>query len=287
MVAETVALLNLFGSLGTILGGTDKIKQRFEEMRAESAKTTEAFAALKAANDVIWSSWFTNMTIAGEEGPKKLAPIVASTDALKESMRLLKDEQRAAIDELVSDKTGAAEDKMLALRAAVTSGVISWQQYGKAVRQVTEDQRQNMDALLSQVSSTLGAIFQDSKAVAIAQALINTYQGVTKALASYPPPIAQAMAGLQLAAGLAQVANIRKTSKSSGGAASGGGAASSGGAVAQAIPQQPTAPAGEQRQGSTIALSLRGSSFGREQMRELFENINEYIRDGGRIDLVT
>ena len=284
MVAEVAALLNLFGSLGTIFSGTERIKQRFEEMRAESAKTVEAFAALKASNDIIWSTWFTNMTIAGEEGPKKLAPIIAGADALKESMRLLKDEQRAAIDELLSDKTGAAADKLLALRAAVNSGVISWQQYGKAVRQVADDQAKNLDAMLSQVSSTLGTMFEDSKAVAIAQALINTYQGVTKALASYPPPIAQAMAGLQLAAGLAQVANIRKTSKSSGGSAGGGGAASGGGAVAATTPASGAPEAAEPSR--AIHIALQGHMFGTEQVRQLIQNINDEIRDGARL-LVT
>jgi hypothetical protein len=48
-------------------------------------------------------------------------------------------------------------------------------------------------------------MFELNKAAGITNAIINTYEGVTKALASYPPPISFAMAGAQLAAGMAQV----------------------------------------------------------------------------------
>jgi hypothetical protein len=280
MVAEVAALLNLFGSLGTIFSGTERIRQRFEEMRAESAKTVEAFAALKAGNDAIWSSWLTNMTIVAAEFPKKNAPIVASADSLKESMRSLKDEQRAAMDELLSDKTGAAADKLLALRAAVNSGIISWQQYGKAVRQVADDQAKNLNDMLSQASSTLGAMFEDSKAVAIAQALINTYQGVTKALATYPPPVAQVMAGLQLAAGLAQVASIRSTTKSGGGGG-GGAAAPSGGAASAAASAGGTPEAGRDQHSLSIAGIDPSRFYSGEAVRHLVSGINEFVKDGG------
>lgn len=288
IVAETTALINLFGSFGTILGGTDRIKAAYEALRAENQKTVEQFAALKASNDVVWSSWFTSMTVAAAETPKQMAPIVQSVEDLKQAMRTLKDEQKAALDDALNDDTETAADKQLRLNAAVEEGLITRQQYGQMSRKVADQEKQQWNDVLSQASSTLGALFGESKAVAIAQALINTYQGVSKAIATYPPPIAQIMAGLQLAAGMAQVANIRKTTKSSTG---GGTSGVSSGATAvaaapQAVAPQQTTQAEPQRQATTVSLSLRGSSFGREQMRELFENINEYIKDGGRIHLV-
>lgn len=48
-----------------------------------------------------------------------------------------------------------------------------------------------------------------AKAAAIVQAIINTYQGATKALASYPPPFNFIAAAATVAAGFAQVAAIR------------------------------------------------------------------------------
>jgi hypothetical protein len=51
--------------------------------------------------------------------------------------------------------------------------------------------------------------FQIDKGVKIAQALMNTYQGATLALATYPGPIGIALAATTVAAGMAQVANIK------------------------------------------------------------------------------
>ena len=51
--------------------------------------------------------------------------------------------------------------------------------------------------------------FAAMKAFAIAEAIINTYQGATKALATYPPPFNFIAAAATVAAGLAQVATIR------------------------------------------------------------------------------
>jgi hypothetical protein len=51
--------------------------------------------------------------------------------------------------------------------------------------------------------------FAAMKAFAIAEAIINTYQGATKALATYPPPFNFIAAAAVVAGGLAQVATIR------------------------------------------------------------------------------
>jgi tape measure domain-containing protein len=66
---------------------------------------------------------------------------------------------------------------------------------------------------LQSVFSALGAqnkkAFEASKALAIASALVNTYQGATKALATYPWPFGLIAAAAAVAAGLAQVSAIR------------------------------------------------------------------------------
>jgi len=51
--------------------------------------------------------------------------------------------------------------------------------------------------------------FQIDKGVKIAQALMNTYQGATLALATYPGPVGIALAATTVAAGMANVANIK------------------------------------------------------------------------------
>jgi hypothetical protein len=51
--------------------------------------------------------------------------------------------------------------------------------------------------------------FEAAKAFNIANAIMNTYMGATKALATYPPPFNVLAAAAVVAAGLAQVAQIR------------------------------------------------------------------------------
>lgn len=54
--------------------------------------------------------------------------------------------------------------------------------------------------------------FAASKAYNVAEAVMNTYAGATKALATYPPPFSYAMAAGQIAMGMAQVAQIKQQS---------------------------------------------------------------------------
>jgi hypothetical protein len=84
---------------------------------------------------------------------------------------------------------------------------------------------QNMYDLISQYADEHSIAM---KIIAIANATVNTWLGVTQALASGPPPLSFAMAGVALASGLAAVANIVKTKKGS--SPTGGSVPSSGGA---------------------------------------------------------
>lgn len=59
------------------------------------------------------------------------------------------------------------------------------------------------------VATTNKTLFKINKAAAIAQAIVNTAEGVTKALSAYPPPLSFAMAAAQAAAGAAQIQAIR------------------------------------------------------------------------------
>ncbi len=54
-------------------------------------------------------------------------------------------------------------------------------------------------------------MFNVGKAASIANAVINTYEGASKAVAQYPPPFSYAMAAIQVALGFAQVAKIQST----------------------------------------------------------------------------
>lgn len=68
------------------------------------------------------------------------------------------------------------------------------------------DQAQNMFAALGKENKKA---FEASKALAVAQALMNTYQGATKALATYPFPFGLIAAAAAVAAGYAQINAIK------------------------------------------------------------------------------
>lgn len=63
--------------------------------------------------------------------------------------------------------------------------------------------------IFNALAATNKKAFMAAKAYNIAEAIMNTYTGVTKALATYPPPFNFIAAGATLAMGLAQVATIR------------------------------------------------------------------------------
>lgn len=69
----------------------------------------------------------------------------------------------------------------------------------------------------SGIASHNKKLFQINKAFQIAQAIMQTYQGATLAMSSYPPPINFAMAAATVAAGLGQVAQIKAQSFEGGG----------------------------------------------------------------------
>ena len=147
-------------------------------------------------------------------------------------------------------------DRLARLRQALDAGATTEDQYRSMREQLTaqhedritemtrqaeqertriKEQEANAQRAMQQryageMSSLIGQIFQQSKAAAIAQALINTYQGVTRTLAAYPYPFNIPLAAAHAAAGFAQIANIRSTSQSGGGGGSrsvtGGGGSS-------------------------------------------------------------
>ncbi len=111
----------------------------------------------------------------------------------------------------------------------------------------TADIQQGWSNAISLMNSSSKKLFQIGKVAAIANATINTFEGITKTLAKYPGPLGIALAVAQGAAGFAQIQAINGTQFSGGnptGSVTGGGAGS--GLVTQPVdtstqsPQEPT-----------------------------------------------
>jgi hypothetical protein len=122
----------------------------------------------------------------------------------------------------------------------------------------------------------LTSLFEKNKTAAVANAVINTAQAITSALAA-PWPLSIGYAAAAAAQGYAQIRAIKSTTRSGGGG--GASAASSAGAAPQAAAQQ----------GTSSTIYLRGvgtqSLFTSDQIRDLIGEINKAQRDGVRIEM--
>jgi hypothetical protein len=171
--------------------------------------------------------------------------------------------------------------KLADLKTALDAGKISAEQMGVAQVQAAATAVSPWLNVASTVGGALGQLFEDNKGIAIAQAVINTAQGITAALAQYPPPLSFAMAAAQAAAGAAQIATIKSTKPStsatrpsvsagSGAAASGGGSSGSSGAV----------PALEK----SLVLNIHGKGLlSQEQLEGVLDQIRQAQKDGFRL----
>lgn len=144
---------------------------------------------------------------------------------------------------------------------------------------------------MSTLTKTLGKENKEmiilSKVFGIAQAIINTQIAVTKALAELGPVAGPIAAAAAIAAGAAAVATIAAQGFAQGGSfkvpGTGGGTdsmpvgfmATPGERVTVETPQQ-------QRGGGETVIQLRGKSFGFDDIRDVFDQINAGMRDGHR-----
>ena len=87
----------------------------------------------------------------------------------------------------------------------------------KNLGEQTKDVLGNLSTQLGAYKGQSKKLFALAKTAAIGKAIINTYEGATKALGSYPPPLNFAMAAATVAGGLAQVSQIRAQSFDGGG----------------------------------------------------------------------
>jgi hypothetical protein len=128
-------------------------------------------------------------------------------------------------------------------------------------------------------------MFNINKAAGIANAIINTSLGVTKALSAYPPPISIAMAAVQLVAGMAQVRAIKSAQfGSSTSAPSVGGGSAVPTTPAGDFSGVPSVPGNQQREvpKRNVTIVLRGEEMlSADYIRNrLIPAINEATGDG-------
>lgn len=207
--------------------------------------------------------------------------------AIREMGSAATDEQKARVTELiqaVADERAAAEllmndenpfellgQQMAGLEGMLQRGAISWQQYGQAAQQAHMLAASTVLGGVGQITGAMEQLFQGNKAFAVANAVINTAQGITAALA-LPPPMGWIQAAAVAASGAAQIATIMSTQRGSSSRPSVGRGGGSQNAGQVAAPAQPS---------TTVNLTLSGSGrYSRDEIRDLFDQMAGELKDG-------
>jgi len=151
------------------------------------------------------------------------------------------------------------------------------QQHSERMTEITQQQveaeQRIRDATISGVASVFGSLsalaekFGDknlvaAKAFGVAEAVINTAQGITKAL-TLPPPASWAQAAAVAAAGAAQIGTIMSAQPGNSSKPSVNGS----GADASVAPEMPTTA-------RSISLSLQGDYYSRGSVESLWERLS-------------
>tara|TARA_R110000744_G_scaffold327575_2_gene433275 strand:+ start:784 stop:2619 length:1836 start_codon:yes stop_codon:yes gene_type:complete len=135
---------------------------------------------------------------------------ISQIDSLKEKITALPETVTTANEKIVQSNTYTQQ-----LQKDGAQDLSKFEAMSSADK--TKNVLGNLSTQLSAQKGQSKKLFAISKAASIATAIMSTYEGATKAMAAYPPPLNFAMAAASVAGGLAQVANIRSQSFEGGG----------------------------------------------------------------------
>lgn len=295
------------------LGG--RIQSIRDSLRSEREVLTEAYetrhADLLAAREADLLTEEEYNTLQAQllaEHNAKLAEIDAAgrasggaADAEHRAQQLL-----ALQESLMSEQEleiAAYEQKLADLDAFFAEGLLRQEDYNRLRLQLEEQHNEEMARLreedvadqkradyakaqsalgvASAIAGGLNNLFKENKALAIANAVINTAEAVTKNLAAYPGPVGVGMAAAALLNGIAQIRAITSTNKGSktqppglngGGSISGFGAAG-GEATGADVPSR--------------TLFISGIDprqlYSGDAMRGFMEEAQKYLDNGGKL----
>lgn len=270
--------------------GVDGTKNPFEAYGQQSnvaAKSDKLISQYKAKAEEI-EKWRANLENSGEK-KKENAPVLENS----EEVEARKAERLAELNEMLDRGKQLTTDQLQPLDELTKKrrdliellheGVISEEQYAKASSSAAWTMASSYASAASAVAGALAGVFQKNKTLAIASAMISTFEAAAKALAAPPgPPFSYAYVAAALASGFAQVRNIQNTNKDSSGG--GGGAAAS---TAAATPAAATPAAATQGPQSTLFVQgfSAGQFFSGDSVRQLASKLIDYQRDGGKVVL--
>jgi hypothetical protein len=174
-----------------------------------------------------------------------------------------------------------AADHQTKLTALTAKGLTEREKF--QAKSMAGQVKQVVGALVEMTAGTARenkAMFAINKAAAIANAIINTYQGASLALATYPGPIGWAMAAATVAVGIAQIMQIATTSFGSSAAPSVAATGASG-TVQTVDPLEQQGTRDQQPAGNVFNLTVYGSVVDHDAFaRETFDAFQRASNDG-------
>jgi hypothetical protein len=198
----------------------------------------------------------------------------AQKQAMEEANRIQREQE--ALYKSIATPLEEYRDRLKEIADAHVSGEMAARLHQAATANLVGSYFQ----LAENVGTALGVLFKDSKAVAIAQAVINTAQAITKTFAEYgATPWGFALAASMAAIGAAQIAAIVSAQPG------GGSKATKAGKSAAAPAAAGSASRGSGGRGSTaVNITLEGEGgFSKTQVRSLIGQINEAVGDGATL----
>ncbi len=250
---------------------------------ANSLKQVDANTTLVAEHITQFNAAFKELTDEGGAGAGFWQAVVTPTKEWSDALKAL-----PAIIKSIESPLDVYKQRLQDIGYLTGKGLTDTQAF-KAQEAAVASLADSVGAGLTQITGNLAGAFKDNKAIAIANAVVNTAAGITKAFADPKLlfPLDFAVAASVAAAGAAQIATIESASPgtSTKPSVSGGGAGSistSSAPVAGGAGQAAGAAAGQQQ---SIFIQLQGQSFNRDQVASLVTSINQYIADGGKLIL--
>lgn len=203
------------------------IQTNFDE--AEKIRLETAAANQKALEDVIFQIKLQDITDRDATEQEIKRALIDVNNA--EELRLLQEklDKEKEVYGISKEQIAFLDDKYRKDKE------LSDKKYATATKsidkQVNAQKRAETERTVSNGLAAAGELFEGSKAVAVATALFNTYQGITaelatKAITPYEIGLKVANVAFVAASGFAAVKNILKTNKGSGGGGDSGGGGS-------------------------------------------------------------
>lgn len=266
--------------------GRPTLEQAMNRATEGAADVAQGLHEVKAARDALAAPTDDGTETPGSAAASKtelkaLADFAFEDAKVRQHILDTRYEQNRLAQQAEFDATMEFEDRKT---AAVRQGSLARLKFSTwAAKKQTQHVVKSMIQLTQGVAHQDRKLFEINKAAGIANAIINTHEGVSKSLSKYPWPLAGVMAAIHLAAGMAEVSAIR--SASFGGGGGGRGVTGAGAATVPLTPPSDFAtPAGGRTGPTEVSITVNGTGkLDRDQAQEIAESLADLISDGGEV----